>query len=423
MSTISEPQGTEKPETARDWLVVATSFVGTFVSVLYLYGTGAFMLPLEAEFGWSRTITSSGLTLISVVAIIAAPLVGYVIDRFGSRRIALLGICIFSAAFAGLSTATGSVWNWWLLWVFVALGTILIKPVVWISAITTRFDRRRGLAMGIALCGTGVAAAVQPFIATLLIQSVGWQAAYVILGAGGALLALPLLLLFFHDGGKHEKAKQGEVEDLPGLSVRQGLRSPVFYKLAFSSMLTAGGVLGLVVHFVPIMVAGGLDAAGAAAIAGIVGVTSIIGRIGTGWLLDRFPGWLVGGIGNGIPILACAILLLSEGSVVGGALAAAIIGFSVGAELDIAAYLSSRHFGRRNYALLFGTLAGMISLGIGVGAVSLGAMYDFFGSYEQVLWSLMPLFALCSLLVFSTGNYPESLPYGDDAPAPQPAAT
>lgn len=417
MSTASETSTTEKAETWKDWLVVATSFVGVFVGVLYLYGMGPFILPLEEEFGWSRTVTTSGLTLISVLAIIVAPLVGYTIDKFGSRRIALVGICLFSAAFASLSTATGSVWNWWFLWALVAVGTVLLKPVVWIAAITSRFDKRRGLAMGIALCGAGAAASVIPLVATLLIQSLGWQMAYVALAAGGAAIALPLLLLFFHDGEQHTPAGKAQAENLPGLTLKQGLKSPVFYKLAFSSMLVAGGVLGLVVHFVPIMMAGGLGAEEAAALAGIVGITSVVGRIGTGWLLDRLPGWLVGGVGNGIPIIACLILLLTEGSAFGGSVAAAIVGLSVGAELDIAAYLSGRHFGRRNYATLFGTLAGMISLGIGVGAVSLGAMYDFYGSYEQVLWTLIPLFAVCSALVFSTGNYPENLPYGDEEPA------
>ncbi len=425
MDTSSGIHGSDGAETAKDWLVVATSFVGVFVGVFYLYGMGAFILPLEEQFEWSRTVTTSGLTLISIIAIIVAPLVGYMVDRFGSRRIAMIGVCLFGAAFAAMSTATGSVWNWWFLWGLLAVGTVLMKPVVWIAAITSRFDKRRGLAMGIALCGTGAAASIVPIVATLLIQALGWRMAFVALGLGGVLLPLPLLVLFFHDGERPATGDRQRVQDnkpqaqeLPGLTIKQGLKAPVFYKLAFSSMLVAGGVLGLVVHFVPIMVAGGLSAEAAATVAGIVGISSIIGRIGTGFLLDRFPGWLVGGIGNGIPILACLVLLLSDGSYVGGAVAAAIVGFSVGAELDIAAYLSGRHFGRRNYATLFGTLAGMISLGIGVGAVFLGAMYDFFGSYEQVLWTLIPMFAVCSLLVFSTGNYPESFPdEADQAPA------
>lgn len=413
MSTAFEIHSSAPEETLKDWMVVAASFIGVFVGVLYLYGMGAFIIPLEEEFNWSRTVTTSGLSLISVLAIIVAPLVGYLIDKFGSRRIALIGVCLFCAAFANLSTATGSVGNWWFLWGLVAIGTVLMKPVVWIAAITARFDRRRGLAMGIALCGTGLAASVLPLVATLLIQSVGWRGAAIGLGAGCALLAFPMVFTFFRDSERHSPSVQTQPVKLTGLTVKQGLKSLVFYKLGISSMLTAGGVLGLVVHFVPIMRSGGLAAEQAAAIAGIVGITSIIGRVGTGYLLDRFPGWLVGGLGNGIPIIACLILLFSDGAAFGGSVAAAIVGLSVGAELDIAAYLSGRHFGRRNYATLFGTLAGMISLGIGVGAVSLGAMYDFYGSYEQVLWTLIPLFAVCSALVFSTGNYPESFPSDD----------
>lgn len=393
------------------WLLVFVSNIGVLVSMLYIYAVGAFVLPLEEEFGWSRTTITSGITIISVIAVVMAPLVGATIDKYGPRKIALVGMVIFCAAYASLSTATGAVWNWILIWVFIAFGDILIKPVVWMSAIASRFVERRGLAMGIAMSGTGIAAAILPLIATLLIESGGWRFAFMVLGIGGAAISLPLMLLFFHAGEKKapspSPSPSQSTEELPGLTVREGLRTVNFYKLCVACLLMATGIFGLAVHYIPIMEGGGLTSTQSATIAGLVGIASMIGRVGTGFLLDKLPGPVVGGIGFGLPIIACAMLLFTPGSMVGGAIAALVLGLSVGAEIDIAAYLSAGHFGRRKYATLFGTIAGMIALGAGVGAMYLGAMYDFFESYDTVLWTLIPMFAIGSLLVASTGSYPD----------------
>ena len=102
--------------------------------------------------------------VISGISVILAPLVGLAIDRFGSRRVGLPGLIVYLVGVALLSTATPSIWHWWSLWALIAVGTVLIKPTVWVAAIASRFDANSGIALAIALCGTSIGAAILPFL-------------------------------------------------------------------------------------------------------------------------------------------------------------------------------------------------------------------------------------------------------------------
>ena len=127
----------------------------------------------------------------------------------------------------------------------------------------------------------------------------------------------------------------------------------------------------------------GFAATKAAAISGVIGIASILGRLVTGLLLDRFNGPLVGAIGLGLPVVACLLLFSSGESTISTVVIAAIIGLSLGAETDVVAFLTARFFGLRHYGVLFGTLAGFLSLGTGLGPMLAGTLYDRFHSYDR----------------------------------------
>jgi MFS family permease len=288
----------------------------------------------------------------------------------------------------------------------------LIKPMVWTAPIPGLFDARQGLAMSLALCGTGLASALAPIFAERLIEDFRWRAAYYALGGGWALVTLPLLLLFFSDsGGRAGALRRSSVQvDLPGLDVAPGLRSSWFVKLFATTFLATLLIVSLMVHLVPILVGGGLSSARAAQIAGISGIASIVGRIVTGFLLDRWHGRWIGGTVFLLPCLACIILLSVGIQVWSAALVACLLGLSIGAELNIAAYLSSRYFGRRNYAMLFGAIASMLSLGTAIGPLLAARVFDMTGSYTPWLWAMIPVGLIASALVASLGAYPDYSP-------------
>ncbi|HTU13111.1 MAG TPA: MFS transporter [Allosphingosinicella sp.] len=402
-------------ETRADWLLVIASTVALIASVSHVYSVGVFIGPLEAEFGWQRGQISAGLGVISVISVVLAPFVGLAIDRFGSRRVGLPGLIIYLAGVALLSTASPSIWHWWSLWALIAIGTVLIKPTVWVTAIAGRFEARRGIALAVALCGTSIGAAILPFLTEKLLI-LGWRSAYLALAGGAALLALPMVYAFFRAERPAPRvpgaAGAAAAPRRPGVSAREGLTSAVFYKMAIAAFLATLCTLSLAVHFVPILIAGGISSGTAASTAGVVGVGSLIGRLGTGLLLDRFSGRRVGALILLLPILACVLLVSLDLNLVTAIAIGVVIGLSLGAEIDIFAFLSARYFGLANYGLLFGTVAGLISFGAGVGPTYAGFMFDHFRSYGVMLMTLVPMLLVSSLLVFSLGEEPEFRPQG-----------
>jgi len=131
----------------------------------------------------------------------------------------------------------------------------------------------------------------------------------------------------------------------------------------------------------------------------------VVGRLGTGVLLDRFNGSIVGGVAFAIPAVLMVGLLNYDGSVGMAILLAILLGFSSGAELDIAAYMTSRHFGMKNYGLFFGIIVGLLSLALGIGPTLMSAIYDYYGSYRFAFIGAVPISIAASLLIASLGKY------------------
>jgi MFS family permease len=373
------------------WTVVLASGFGFVVSGIHLYSIGLFLEPLEREFGWARSAITGAMMIPSVFAFFLSPLFGHFVDRWGARRIGLAGATSYCVAFALFGLTGAQIWNWWLLWVLLALCLVLVKPTVWSAALSSRFAIGRGFALAVALCGTGVGSLVTPLAANFLIDRFGWRLAFARLGLGWAAIILPILLLFFFDArdiGRRTATASPAPGVLAGLTVRQGLRSRSFYTLALVALIATTMIVGTVVHLVPMLSGTGIARATAAGIAGTLGITSIIGRLSVGLLLDRTKGPQVAAISLALPAVSALLLLLAPGSVPVAIAAAAVLGLSIGAELDSVIYLATRYFGLRNYGALFGFIAALISIGTGLGPLTGSALFDHFGSYQPFLLTI-----------------------------------
>ncbi|GAB3222126.1 MFS transporter [Mycolicibacterium hippocampi] len=383
--------------------------LGYSMGVIHVYCLGVFMEPLQNEFGWSRAEASVGLTIVGIAAAVAALPIGLTVDRLGPRRVGLVGVTLMAAAFALLGSATGSMTNWLLLWGVLAFASFWVQTTVWTSAVASRFETSRGLALAVTLSGGSLAAAVFPPLATVFIGVWGWRGAFLGLGALWGLLVATVVWLFFR-GAQDDKTRasaRGEgppapaAADLPGLTLAEGLRSATFYKLLTAAGLFAFTTLGVVVHLVPILRDAGADPLGAAGAASLVGVFSIVGRLGIGVLLDRFSGRVVGACAYLVPIVGAALLLFDGANPVSQTVAAALFGLTLGAEVDVIAYLASRHFGLKNFGGLFGGLVAALSLGTAFGPLASGATSDHFGGYSNFLILTMILMGVSSLLLAS----------------------
>ena len=398
-----------RKEWREGWPLVLASVVGTSVTSIMVYSLGVLMGPLQQQFGWSKAEISSGLLINSIVTVVLAPFAGRLIDRFGPRRICLPGLVLFTCAYAALATTNGSLWQWRILWVFLSLTSLMLMPAAFTMAVSSRFDRSRGTALAVTLCGTGLAGVLVPPTTGLLLKAYGWQWAYVGAALIWFLVAFPLFLLFLRDAGDlHRKAGPRAEKPSPapsdGASVRDALRSATFLKLAASCFLLMLVIGAMVIHMVPILLGAGLDPMVAASMASIIGATNIFSRLTTGFLLDRFSPPIVGGVAFGLPAVLMGFLLAYDGSTGMAVLLAVLLGLSSGAELQIAAYMSSRYLGMKNYGLLFGAIVGLLALALGIGPMIMGAVFDHFGSYRLAFIAGIPLSLTASLLLFSFGG-------------------
>jgi MFS family permease len=369
------------------------------------------MAPLQAEFGWSRAQTSIGITIASIVSALFCVPIGMAIDRIGPRRVALFGVLSMSAGFALLSTTTGTMTNWLVLWTIIALGGLGVQAPIWTSAVASRFEASRGLAFAITLCGASISATIFPVLATWLIGVYGWRTAFVAMGGFWAALVFPILLLGFRgaqDRNTKQPATVAPAKVLKGITLAEGLRSPVLYKLLMAGGLFSFTVIGAMVHFVPILKDAGAAPLAAAGIASLIGIFSIIGRLGTGVLLDKFPGHKVGAVAFLLPIIAATLLLLSGSNPISQAIAAAALGLTVGSEVDVIAFLAAKHFGLKNFGALYGALVMALTLGTAFGPLTAGAVFDHYGSYAPFLMLAMGLMAASALALFSLGHAPSA---------------
>jgi MFS family permease len=400
-----------KAEWRSFWFVPVAAALGYSTSVIHVYSLGPFIEPLQQEFGWSRAQTSSGITVAAFLSALFCIPIGMLVDRIGPRRVAMIGVLIMAAAFGLLGTTTGTKANWVGLWCVVAFGTLWVQPTVWTSAVASRFEAGRGFAFAITLSGASVSAAVFPFLATWLIGSYGWRTAFAAMGGIWAALVFPIIVLFFrsaHDSTRMEPAaKPRAASAAVGMTLAQGLRSPTLYKLLMAGGLFAFTAIGAVVHFVPILTNSGASPLSAAGIASLVGIFSIVGRLGTGVLLDRFPGHLIGAAAFLLPILASTLLLLNGANSISHVLAAIALGLTVGSEVDVIAYLAARHFGLKNFGALYGALVMALSLGTAFGPLAAGAVFDRYASYAPFLMLTTVLAAASAAALFTLGPTPK----------------
>jgi predicted MFS family arabinose efflux permease len=317
---------------------------------------------------------------------------------------------------------------WWALWVLLGVASMFVIPTVWTAAINTSFERSRGLALAIALCGTGIAAAIYPTLTNALVERLGWRGAYVGLAAISLALVLPLVVLFFHGPGERRRSAGASPAERPkprGLALSEGLRSPRFIKLAAAATVFSVAICALTANAVPVLLGEGLDRTTAAATAGLIGIGSIIGRLGGGVLLDRFNAGIVAACSVLTPIVTVAILLFTQESAWASGIAFLFLGLSVGTELDACAYLAARHFGMRSFGALFGAVNGLLLFGAGVAPLLANHVYDVTRSYDIVLWAIIPVCILTAMLFLALGPYPSfdeaEEPRMADIAAPEPA--
>ena len=337
------------------------------------YSLGLFVKPLQSEFGWSRAAVSGAASFQQLGIFLSAPLAGRLSDRIGVRPIAVGSALVMPIALVALSRAGPSVAVWFALWLAVSLAGCGTTPAVWARVVTQRFDRSRGLALGLMLMGTGAAAVLAPVLLGGIVARNGWRMAVLAMAAVAFVAGLPLALSV----PRAPQLNTGRTV-LPR-GILEWSRPTVI--LMVNGFLLGVVVAGLVVHLVPMLADRGVPLATAANMAASIGVAVLVSRGLVGWLFDRFHAPYVAAAFLAIPMGSCLLLGLG-----GPALPAALmIGLAAGAEVDMLAFFTSRAVAQHNFGSTYGAILGVFCLGAGLGPLLFGLSVDWTSGYRLAL--------------------------------------
>ena len=403
------------------WLVFGSVLGLTVGNVTVLqFSTSVLMKPIMEEFGWNRGMISAAVMLGSISAAIATPIAGRLIDRHGIRRVTLAAITLFALAIAAMSLAPAVPAAFLAMFALMGLFSGGQAPLPYAKAIAAAFDRQRGLAMGIAMTGVGLGAALVPRLAQVYLDRFGWRGAYVAVSMTVFAIAFLAVGLFVRDvtGAPHVGEPQPHGVGLYGLEAGEAVRSPHFWKLAVVFLCIPIVANGTIVHLVPLLTDRGISQNQAVAVFSGIGASLIAGRILCGFLLDRFFGPHVAVAFVILPAIGVLTLLGSTAPTL-TTLGAMLVGLGMGAEVDLIAYLQSRYFGLRSFGQTYGYLFALFTVGTGLGPFVMGLAYDVTGSYRPSLMVFVALLACAAWLVL---RLPRRYPYPVQSPAQARAA-
>ena len=387
---------------------------GCGLSSISFYTHGAFVTTISNDMDWSRGEVQLGVTIMILMAIITAPSVGWLIDKYGARRVALISIPLYGITLASLSFATEALWTYYLAWACMSILAAGTLPITWTRVVNAWFDEYRGIALGITLAGTGIAATLAPSYVVWLISQTGWRGAYIALATTITIISLPGVYLLFNDPvpGMSDRTQRDNSIEIPvvaaaGMTLSKALGGYRFWVMSVALLFVAAGISGLITNFVPLLIDKGLTPAVAGQYAGLIGVSVIFGRLIAGFLIDRFWAPLIAAIFLSTPCVGA--MILSADAIAPGliALSAIIIGLAAGAELDLLAFLASRYFGLRHYGAVYGALYVFFSIGAGLAPVGFGRVYDIFGNYVPVLNVVAVMSVAGGALMLLLGRYPK----------------
>lgn len=370
----------------RGWKLVLASLlgIGLGLSPLPWYTMGVFAPALAEEFGWRIDQIMFALTITTLMVMWAGPLVGVIAKRFGVRRVALTSVVLFSLSFMALGLNAGSLTQFYVTYAIVAIVGAGTLPITWTRAVNGWFDRERGLALGLSLMGTGVFGFFSKGLTAELIATFGWRGAYVGLGLLPLLIAAPTAWFLFHE--EVPATADGSVRAEPGgMGVGATLADWRFWLMGAGFFLVSLALGGIGPNLEKILTSEGMELSTVLKLTSLIGLSALVGRVVGGWLVDRFWAPAVAFVLLAMPATSCWLLAGGALDPTTAALSILLIGFALGVEYDLMAYLLARYFGLKNYTVSYGILYVFFSLGAGFGPLLYARMFVVDGSYARSL--------------------------------------
>ncbi|MDP6832505.1 MAG: MFS transporter [Alphaproteobacteria bacterium] len=386
----------------RGWVMTAACFVMAFFAWgVGFYGHGFFIAALRAERGWPTGTLSAAVASFWFVAVPAALLAGRLLDRHGPRWVVLYGALAMGGGAILVGQAT-QIWQIFVLFMFMGSAYPALATAAISASLVPWFERRLGLALGLALTGASAGGMLLPPLLVQLTAVLGFAAALACVGGAIMVLVVPLAL-FVLRRPRHEAETAGERErpaaqtdENPGTSIGDFLAAPAFWRIAAASTLSLAAQVGFLMHQLPSLEAA-LGLSGAAFAVSLTAGSAVAGRFVLGGLSHRVP----------LPILASgcyllqgagiALLLLGQGtaSLYAGA---ALAGLSVGCIVMLPPLLLNQAFGADGYGTAYGLTNAIMFLGASMATATTGALHDMSGNF-QISFACLVLMHLAAVAI------------------------
>ena len=376
------------------WSVVIAAFFVMFIEcILYIYGV--FLKPLIEEFGWLRgSVSSIHAVMMATYTITVIP-IGRIYDKYGPGKLMSVS-CILIGLGLMLSSIVSSIWQ--LYFTFSVMLGLGFSPI-YLSSMSTvmrRLTSRSGLAVGIATSGIGIGQLVMAPFLTYTIGIYGWRAAFIVSGIF-SMLIIAFAAIIISNTYRSLMNTSSNAELYRGETLSGALRTWIFKVVYFSYVMACFALFIVLVHMVPYSIDIGVDPLTASYWLGLVGVSSVPGRVVMGFVSDR--------IGKAKTFALCCLIegllipLLLAGRYVLLPVFALFFGFFYGGLMAMYAPLISELFGLKHIGSILGTIATAFGIGGTLGPTFAGYIFDVFGSYIMVFTICMVMFIIVALLI------------------------
>ncbi|MFC2035126.1 MFS transporter [Chloroflexota bacterium] len=395
------------------WIVAVSAIILLLAGGIGFYSFGAFFTPLTNEFSWSKAQISLTMSIVGLVGF-TGPLFGMWVDRYGAKRIMVLGALLMGLSFACLGF-TSSLYYFYTLYFVVAAGQMAILNIPVLTVVSHWFEKKRGLATGISVAGFGLGGLIILPLSAHLIYLLGWQWTYHILGVTICLVLIPLIILVIKnsphdigtlpDGEKHTAQEKHQRTPVPNSdmwiqrwTLSKALQTSVFWILVLAFTMVFLGTASVIAHAVPFFVGQGFGNQLASTILGSAVGVSILGRVIAGYLSDRMP----------IKYLAILIFLFQVAGLLVLIFPAkpvsipafiAIFGLAMGGLFVLEPLAIREFFGLDSFGAIYGGLWAFETLGWAAGPYITGYIFDTTGNYNLAFITFIFATLLAAVLI------------------------
>jgi MFS family permease len=378
------------------WIVLSCFFINLLVGGTVFFSFTAFFEPIQREFGWSYAQVSFASSLRGLEMGIFAPVVGFLVDRFGSRKLLLGGSFIIGLGLLTLSF-TQSLTMFYMSFLLIALGAGGCTSVVTMAAVAGWFQKNIGLALGISASGFGASGLIVPLIVDL-IDRFGWRLTLIISGIGMWAISMPLSIVVRSRSSREGDLFEGKSECQPTsveVSLRDAIKMKSFLFLNIVEIVRMTAVTSVTVHLMPYLSSLGFTRSTGGIVAAWIPLASIIGRFGFGWMGDRFDkryalsatflimgaGLIIFSLVRDIWMVILFVLLFSPG---------------FGGSMVLRGAIVRDYFGKNSFGKMIGIIMGSASVGGIIGPTLAGYAFDHVGSYAGV-WRALSVTCLSAV--------------------------